>query len=553
MIRTSSLFKNRIYLCFAHYYTFIRKRGDIMLDKSVPFYAVIMLCNEPLSQAYELPKGYSFVQFQPGMEFAWSRLQYSVGNFESLEMAQKSFDNEFSNNPDLLRRRMVFVCDDMHRAVACACLWVGKDLGRHVQRVHWLATMPEYQGQGIATALLAHLIEIYKAEGCTTGVYLTTQTYSYKAIGIYSKFGFVPYLGEKPQHFQTQGGDYEDETRLAWEIINEQIIQYNNTTSNTVQKFSLKETSISDENEVLPNMLYFDHISIFSKCKSCKVFEITAPHQSGDTLHSHDYFQIWYVTKGNCIHTVEGQEYKMLVGDAFLLPPNVTHRTVLSDGSSIICCEFYMEDLFPGATDIYFDKMLDITRGISFTLLFQKELQGTQPKFSLSYKAQHRVEQLMHAMALEYSQEEIYYEDYLHLQISELLLTFAREYTQFPAQESPEKVYDKYHSLVEDAIKYIDKNYEEPLTLEGICKISMVSKTYFCYLFKLLTKQTFVEYLTNVRLNRAMELLLQTDQPIIDISQNVGFRDSTHFSRTFRRLRGISPREYRLSNTRRNK
>ncbi|WP_410901698.1 helix-turn-helix transcriptional regulator [Ruthenibacterium lactatiformans] len=62
----------------------------------------------------------------------------------------------------------------------------------------------------------------------------------------------------------------------------------------------------------------------------------------------------------------------------------------------------------------------------------------------------------------------------------------------------------------------------------------MVSKTYFCYLFKLLTHQTFIEYLVNRRINKAMELLRQTDMSVIDIGQAVGFRDSTHFSRTCR-------------------
>ena len=156
----------------------------------------------------------------------------------------------------------------------------------------------------------------------------------------------------------------------------------------------------------------------------------------------------------------------------------------------------------------------------------------------------------MYSMLEEYTQAEELFTDYLHLQILELLLTFAREYSQSPAHEVSEKVYDKYRSMVENAIHFIDQHYNEPLTLDGVCKISMVSKTYFCYLFKLLTHQTFIEYLVDRRISKAMELLRQTDMSVIDIGQAVGFRDSTHFSRTFKRLKGIlSPRVSQHSQT----
>ena len=114
-----------------------------------------------------------------------------------------------------------------------------------------------------------------------------------------------------------------------------------------------------------------------------------------------------------------------------------------------------------------------------------------------------------------------------------------------PIREVSEKAYDKYRSMVSAAIVYIDQHYAEAISLEDICRISMVSKTYFCYLFKMLTHKTFIEYLTDLRLERAMELLRQTNQSIIDISQAVGFRDSAHFSRTFKQARGVSPRDYR--------
>lgn len=291
---------------------------------------------------------------------------------------------------------------------------------------------------------------------------------------------------------------------------------------------------------------FFERKTMFNKCRSCKVFEVTAPAQSGEFTHSHDYYQIWYVTRGSCNHFVEGQKHKMQVGDAFLLPPKVLHSTIVEEGGSILCCEFYLEGLLSDSTDS-FDKIREFTQNLSFTMLTQHDVQLSRAKFTFSRQGQLAVEKLMHSMLCEYTQSREFFEDFLYLKILELLLTFAREYEQSPTHEASEKVYDKYRDLVQQSIRYVDEHYNEALTLDTICKISMVSKTYFCYLFKLLTQQTFIEYLMDRRIDKSMELLRKTDISIITVAQMVGFNDSTHFSRTFKRLKGISPREYRTA------
>ena len=70
-------------------------------------------------------------------------------------------------------------------------------------------------------------------------------------------------------------------------------------------------------------------------------------------------------------------------------------------------------------------------------------------------------------------------------------------------------------------------------------------QTYFCYLFKLLTQQTLVEYIMNLRIQKAIELLKDPANSITWVGYEVGFNDSTHFSRTFKKIVGISPRTYR--------
>lgn len=85
---------------------------------------------------------------------------------------------------------------------------------------------------------------------------------------------------------------------------------------------------------------------------------------------------------------------------------------------------------------------------------------------------------LMNAMLVEYENGDIYYEEFLRVQIMELLLVLAREYSQSPQSHTAAAVYDKYKPMVEDAIRYVEAHYNEPLKLEDVCRISMVSNIF---------------------------------------------------------------------------
>lgn len=174
-----------------------------------------------------------------------------------------------------------------------------------------------------------------------------------------------------------------------------------------------------------------------------------------------------------------------------------------------------------------------------------KDADDIQPQFSLRPETGKRVNALMHQMLDEYENGEIYFEEFLRVQIMELLLLLAREYSKSPQSHTVTAVYDKYKPMVGDAIRYVDEHYREPLKLEDLCRISMVSKTYFCYLFKLITQQTLVEYIMNLRIQKATQLLKDPANSITWVGYEVGFNDLAHFSRTFKKIVGISPRTYR--------
>lgn len=94
-------------------------------------------------------------------------------------------------------------------------------------------------------------------------------------------------------------------------------------------------------------------------------------------------------------------------------------------------------------------------------------------------------------------------------------------------------------------IHYINRHYQENLSLEDAAELVHLSRYHFCRLFHEATGATFLEYLYNVRLAKVHQLLLATTLPLGDIAAKCGFASTAHLSRVFREAYGMSPRSFR--------
>jgi transcriptional regulator GlxA family with amidase domain len=92
---------------------------------------------------------------------------------------------------------------------------------------------------------------------------------------------------------------------------------------------------------------------------------------------------------------------------------------------------------------------------------------------------------------------------------------------------------------------FIQDHYADKITLEQLAEITHVSESHLRLLFRTNLNISPMAYLQQVRLNKAKELLLLTSYPIRDIAEMVGFDDWSYFGRVFRKVKNISPNEYR--------
>lgn len=103
----------------------------------------------------------------------------------------------------------------------------------------------------------------------------------------------------------------------------------------------------------------------------------------------------------------------------------------------------------------------------------------------------------------------------------------------------------KAKKMIEVVRDYISEHYSEEISLSRIAEVVFVNPNYFCDMFKNITGENFIDYLTRYRIDKAKELLKDMSVKTYEIGRMVGYEDSNYFSKVFKKVVGISPSQYR--------
>lgn len=191
-----------------------------MLDRSVPLKRVVMVKHSSDFPNYSLQDGFSFSSFRKGDEIAWGALLYSLGQASSPQAGAAIIERDFLYNLALAEERCIFVRRG-EEMVAAAALWQGDMFGNAHSRIHWVSTAAQYQGLGIAKAMLTHLLQLHEKLERSSFIYLTSTSQGWRALPLYAKFGFTPYRGERPVNCGWQ--NFEEDSEEGWRLIEEKI------------------------------------------------------------------------------------------------------------------------------------------------------------------------------------------------------------------------------------------------------------------------------------------------------------------------------------------
>lgn len=260
--------------------------------------------------------------------------------------------------------------------------------------------------------------------------------------------------------------------------------------------------------------------------------------------HWHYYLEILYLLKGTLEAECDGAVYTLKPGDLILFSPqsvHAMHRSPDADSKTEDVLYFVlMADLnFLNITNRYRTRFSKI-----FRMAYQQDP-------SYIHFARQELQNLPILQLLTHSLEEMrsktYGYDVLICSDIASLLTYLMRCLRKKGLDTDAIITapDESDASIYSISKYIEQHCSEPLKVQELASICGMSYSYFARLFRETYNQSCKEYIEFTRLNKVADLLLFTNLDLNYISQETGFADCSHLIRTFKKWKGMTPKQWR--------
>ncbi len=241
----------------------------------------------------------------------------------------------------------------------------------------------------------------------------------------------------------------------------------------------------------------------------------------------HTYDQFFYSTKGEGVLILDGKKQNVPAGDGFFIPTGIPH-------------EYYPKD---SVWDIRWVE----PRGSFLPPLYEK--------FGLTGGVYHLwnltgLEIQMNKMREELLNDEILGNYYASAHVQEFIMEFIKQtgiLNQYKEKASPQSnakklTYQKHMNLIKD---YIDHHYMNHIAENDLCSLLGITPQHLARITRACCGMTPMEYMNHIRIDKARSYLGFTNLNACEIARQCGFENNNYFWRTFKKLTGLTPGEYR--------
>ena len=257
--------------------------------------------------------------------------------------------------------------------------------------------------------------------------------------------------------------------------------------------------------------------------------------EAGFATHGHSFSELVVVLSGSGLHVTEAETYAICRGDVFVLNGPTVHG--FEDSSQLRLCNLMYDP------ERLIQPHQDLRAAPGYQALFVLEpsyrKRGFRGKLQLSEADLRAVVTLLNALEREQEAQLQGYRSLLSALFMQLVVLLSRYYAA-----SPERPTRSVLRLAK-AFSYLEENYHHPLDLADLSSRANLSKNQFLRVFKKAFGTTPIDYLNELRVQKARELLENSSLTVQQIAFDTGFSDSNYFSRQFRKVMGISPSAYR--------
>lgn len=239
-------------------------------------------------------------------------------------------------------------------------------------------------------------------------------------------------------------------------------------------------------------------------------------------------------------YVIGEREYSIEPGDIFILRSNEEHSIIHMEGNqNCICTGLQFSPDFIWSPS---NELCDMKHVYS---LFSDSNARFDNKLQPNCENTEKIKGLIKDIVGEFSNEHLEYSLMVKVKLISILILLARNYDNIALDDPASHVKRENRMHIENAMNYIDTHLDEQITLEQLSEVAAMSASYFSQLFKALNGFSAWEYIVDKRIEQAQTFLLSTEEPVLDIALRCGFNNTTNFNRAFKKITGMSPREYR--------
>lgn len=253
-------------------------------------------------------------------------------------------------------------------------------------------------------------------------------------------------------------------------------------------------------------------------------------------LHFHNLMEIGYCRNGVGKLILNETEYAYQSAMASVIPQNFPHTTINSQADGVSYWEF-----------LFFDAMQLIAELYPKDEIYQREIgQLVSRRAFFFHEWENRNLILLIKMIMEEMREKKgHYKEYVH----SLLLTLMIEIIRSGEKEAAEcdSTYRKNGMLqISEALDYVRNEYAKPIKIEALAKLCHMSETHFRRIFENDMGMSPTEYINLIRVQKACDLMITTNDSMDEVAQKSGFSTTSTFNRNFKRYFNTSPYQWKI-------
>ena len=245
-----------------------------------------------------------------------------------------------------------------------------------------------------------------------------------------------------------------------------------------------------------------------------------------ERYHCHEHVELAFIMSGKGRYKIDGTFYDVEEGDLLVFNPGCYHQAFVANKNTPTY------EFFIGVSDF-------CLTGMEPNHFMLRSL----PVYKTGPELKQKLMRLCTSMSAENDVYKIGRYYMMQSYLMQYMLAVLRD-EQLPGEPGGHVAFESINKnkIVEEIILYFEEHYAEKISLELISENMYVSPFYISKIFKMVTGDTPIRYLINIRLDKAKELLeSSTDLNVREIADSVGYDDAYHFSKLFKKRFGISP------------